>query len=120
MRVTRRAGALVLVVLGMVFGLSSAAAAAGPILDEAVSGLGDDRLFVHPSAEMADELTQGEEDKLREQLESSSRPVYLAILPAAALDEEGSEGQLMNGLASSLRLEGTLGVVYGTKFRAGS
>jgi hypothetical protein len=60
------------------------AAAAGPLLDRAVTGLESDPVYVDPQAERA--LSAGDAERLRAEIEANGGgPVYIAVLPEATL-----------------------------------
>ncbi len=94
------------------------AAAQTGVLDRAAAALRSDPVFVDPTAERADEVDAG---RLRQSIRSSGAPIFVAVLPAAAIDEVGGDaGRLPTTLGTRTGLAGTYAVVAGDSFRAGS
>jgi hypothetical protein len=89
---------------------------AGPYVDAATSSLRTDPVFVDPSAERA--ITEAEAAQLRARIKESGAPVFVAVLPAAAIDEVGDVNALPRSLAEGTGLAGTYAVVAGNSFRA--
>ena len=78
-----------------------------------------DPVYVDPDAERA--LSESEAAEVREAIRDAGTPVYIAVLPAAAADSAGGDaGELASQVAESLGREGTIAVVVGDQFRAGS
>jgi hypothetical protein len=105
--------------------LATAAAFTAPPLAEAASvdevaeALRSDPVYVDPSAERA--LSESEADEVREAIRDVGTPVYIAVLPADAVDAAGGDaGELASQVAESLARDGTIAVVAGDRFRAGS
>jgi hypothetical protein len=96
------------------------AAAAGPLLDRAVTGLESDPVYVDPQAERA--LSAGDAERLRAEIEANGGgPVYIAVLPEATLAEAGGEANgLLQRLQQLVGRGGAYAVVVGNHFRAGS
>lgn len=88
------------------------------VVEEAGLTLRRDPVFVHADAERT--LSPEEEAKLRERVRSAGRPVFVAVLPAAAEEEAGGLDRLPAALGEATGLGGTYAVVTGNGFRAGS
>ena len=68
-----------------------------------------------PEADVAGDV---DEDSLRQRIQASDAPIFVAVLPAAAIDEGGGDaGRLPSALATRTGLTGTYGVVAGRSFR---
>ena len=95
-------------------------AMAGQYVDAAVSGLANDPVYVSGNAE--EKLTGAQQGELRSRIEQSSNvPIYVAVLPTAALDEAGgSASQVAGQIVQGLRRPGVYAVLAGKHFRAGS
>ena len=88
------------------------------ILDQAASRLRSDPVYVDPEADVADDV---DADGLRQRIRASNAPIFVAVLPASAIDEGGGDaGRLPSTLATRTGLTGTYGVVAGRSFRGGS
>ena len=113
----RLASASVLLVAVAVL-LAAPAVAQTSILDQAASRLRSDPVYVDPEADVAGDV---DEDGLRQRIRASNAPIFVAVLPAAAIDEGGGDaGRLPPALATRTGLAGTYGVVAGRSFRGGS
>ena len=98
--------------------VAPALAVAGPS-DEVADALRADPVYVDPTAERA--LSESEAAEVREAIRDAGTPMYIAVLPAAAADSAGGDaGELASQVAESLGREGTIAVVVGDRFRAGS
>jgi hypothetical protein len=100
--------------------LSAPAAHAGTIVDSAAKALESDPVYVAPNAEKA--ISAAEERRLEREIRTKGHgPIYIAILPSAALDEAGGSA---TGIADELHRElgrrGVYAVVAGNQFRAES
>jgi hypothetical protein len=93
-------------------------AAAGPIADRAATALQTNPVYVDPSAEKS--ITPAEADRLRTEIETRAHgPVYIAVLPSAALNEAGGDAVgVADELYRQLGNPGVYGVVAGGHFRA--
>ncbi len=115
--VLRRATVLLVAVMAaMVVGARPATA--GPVLDRAAEALERDPLFVDPAAER--KISDEEAERLRERIRAGDEPVFVAVLPAAAVDEAGGRGRLAVALGEATGIRGTYGVVAGDRFEAAS
>jgi hypothetical protein len=111
------------IVLGsvvMAVGLAVAPGVAVAVaIDDVADSLRNDPVYVDPDAERT--LSESEAAEVREAIREAGTPMYIAVLPATAADSAGGdEGALLNQLAQSLRRDGTIGLVVGDTFRAGS
>jgi hypothetical protein len=98
---------------------STPVVAAGPVLERAAEALRRDPLHVDPEAERR--ISPEEADRVRERARDVRHPVFVAVLPAAAIDEAGrNPGAVLSTLMQSVALRGTYAVVAGNSFRAGS
>ncbi|HEY3183179.1 MAG TPA: hypothetical protein VGJ77_10110 [Gaiellaceae bacterium] len=109
----RRALAVTLLTLAIV-----PAARAGTIVDSAAKALESDPVYVAPNAEKA--ISAAQERRLEREIRTKGHgPIYIAILPSAALDEAGGSA---TGIADELHRElgrrGVYAVVAGNQFRA--
>jgi hypothetical protein len=93
-------------------------ATAGPIVDRTVAALQANPVYVDPAAEKS--ITPAQAARLRAEIETNGHgPIYIAVLPNAALNEGGGDAagvadQLYRGLGN----RGVYGVVAGGHFRA--
>jgi hypothetical protein len=95
----------------------ASALAAG--VDDVADALRADPVYVDADAERA--LSESEVGEVREAIRGAGTPVYIAVVPAAATDAAGGDaGELLSQLAESLGRDGTIGLVAGDAFRAGS
>jgi hypothetical protein len=92
-------------------------AGAASYVDTAVAQLRSDPVYVDPTAELA---SQVDANAVRAKIRSSSSPVVVAVLPAAAAQEVGGIDQLPARIGSQLGGSVTVAVVAGTLFRAAS
>ena len=93
-------------------------ATAGAILDRAATALQNNPVYVDPSAEKS--ITAAQAEQLRTEIETKGHgPIYVAVLPNAALDEAGGDA---TGIAFELHRQlgnpGVYAVVAGGHFRA--
>jgi hypothetical protein len=107
---------LVLVLLALVL---APAASAGTIINRAAQALANDPVYVDPSAKT---VSQADADALRREIASKGKgPIYIAVLPKAALAEGGGSAV---GIADEfhriLGRRGVYAVVAGDQFRAES
>lgn len=114
---------LLALVLGALVALLVAAPAAaqtttGSALETAVEALRRDPVYVDPDAEPT--ITDAQAEALRNRVVELERPVFIAILSPAALDEVRSPDELPVALGRAVGLTGTYGVVAGRSFRAAS
>jgi uncharacterized membrane protein YgcG len=112
-----------LVALGCVLTLAASSPAAGAVdgtIAEAASALRTSPVFVDDQASPT--LSEQQAARLRRQIEGGpSAPLYIAILPAAALAEAGGDPvEVLRELRRRVGRRGTYAVVVGGRFRAGS
>jgi hypothetical protein len=95
-------------------------AAAGPIVDRAAAALAANPVYVDPQAERA--LSPGESARLRNEIATRGHgPIYIAVLPAAAVNEAGGDAVgVVDLLRKQLGSRGVYAVVAGNHFRAES
>src|SRR6266511_2215406 len=99
--------------------LLSGTAAAGRLVDAAVDGLRDTPIYVSDAADP--KPTKGQQDELRQHISGADVPIYVAILPEAALNEAGGNASGVAGaIAQSLKRPGVYAVIVGGHFAAGS
>ena len=118
----REAAAAVTAALALL-GAGTSPALAGEEIDRAAAALRADPVFVAPEA--AEALRAGDPDLIRDRLRRADTPIYVAILPGAALDEVPGRDpdRLLLELRSAVGRRGTYAmVVWGRRrpFRAGS
>jgi hypothetical protein len=96
------------------------AASAGTIVDRAAAALRNNPVYVDPKAEKT--ISPAEADRLRREIETKGHgPIYVAILPAAALNEAGGDALGdADELHRRLGARGVYAVVVGGHFRAES
>ncbi|MDX6646132.1 MAG: hypothetical protein QOK40_1859, partial [Miltoncostaeaceae bacterium] len=112
---------LLLALLTLAAGLAAAPAAnAQGVIDTAARALASDPVYVAPGAKPS--LTMAEVAALRRRIErGDAGPVYVAILPASAIDEAGGDpAEVVSRLAAAVRRRGTYAAISGGRFRAGS
>jgi hypothetical protein len=89
----------------------------GPIIERAAQALKTDNVFVDPAAER--QITDGEADELRRQIRDAAVPLFIAVLPAAAVQEAGGDpNQVPAALRTQTGLAGTYAALAGNSFRA--
>src|SRR5688500_13684082 len=95
-----------------------AAAQASTYVDDAVEGLQNSPIYVHPEADPAP--TTAQVDQLVARLQDSDvGPVYIAVLPDEARNAGGGDaGALVTLIGQQLGRQGVYGVVAGRTFRA--
>ncbi len=94
-------------------------AMAGQYVDAAASGLADNPVYVSGDASGAP--SAGEQQQLRDRIGEAGVPIYIAILPAAARNEAGSNTVALAGeIAQKLQRPGVYAVVAGRNFGAGA
>jgi hypothetical protein len=104
------------VVLALVSG--AGAAVAQTVIDTAAESLRRDPVYVDPAAERASQVDAG---RLRQRIRSGDTPIFVAVLPAAAVAEAGGDpGQLAARLGQRVGVAGTYAVLAGNSFRAAS
>ena len=112
-------GRLLRCVLPFVLALAFAGnATAGAIIDRTATALQSNPVYVDPSAEKS--ITPAEAERLRTEIETKGHgPIYIAVLPNAALDEAGGDAVgVANELHRQLGNPGVYAVVAGGHFRA--
>jgi hypothetical protein len=95
--------------------LTALLATAGPVLDEASAALRRDPVFVHPDAERT--ISESEAAELRDRIADSGTPLFIAVLPSAAVAEAGSLDRLPVALGEATNLAGSYAVVTPEGFR---
>ena len=95
------------------------AATAGPIVDRAANALASDPVYLDPAATT---VTSAQAAALRREIESNAHgPVYVAVLPKAALAEAGGSAVgIVDEVHRQLDRRGVYAVVAGNQFRAES
>src|SRR3954468_16216434 len=87
-------------------------------LDAAASALRSNPVYVDSSAERARDV---DADRLRARIRQGDSPIFVDVLPAAAVNEAGGDvNRLPAVLAARVGLGGTYAVVAGSSFRAAS
>ena len=107
---------LVVLLLALAF---APAAAAGTIINRAAQALANDPVYVDPSATT---VSQADAEVLRREIASKGNgPIYVAVLPKAALAEAGGSAVgIADQLHRILGRRGVYAVVAGNQFRAES
>lgn len=99
--------------------LAVPAAASAAQLDDTVAALHSSPVYVAPGAKPT--LTAAEQQQVRAAIDRAGTPVYVAVLPAGALDETGGDAdEFVRRLGQAESEPGTYAVVAGGKFRAAS
>ena len=119
-RLMKRCGRVGLAVtLLVLLGLPAGAVSASVDLDEVADALRSNPVYVDAQAERA--LTDDEIGELQSVIRSADTPIYIAVLPASAVDLAGGDpAEVASQLAEAVDRGGTFGVVVGDSFRAGS
>ena len=93
-------------------------ATAGAIIDRTATALQSNPVYVDPSAEKS--ITSAQAERLRTEIETKGHgPIYIAVLPNAAIDEAGGDAVgVANELHRQLGNPGVYAVVAGGHFRA--
>jgi hypothetical protein len=115
-----RAALATLCLLGVLLALA-APAYAGRYVDEAVAGLRHEQVYIDPS--VRDTLASSTVASLENQVNqtSSSKPLYVAVLPQAALSEGGGHADgVAKAILRGLHRPGTVLVVSGLSFGTSS
>ena len=87
-------------------------------VDAAANALRSNPVYVDSGAERGGDV---DVDRLRSRIRQGDTPIFVAVLPAAALNEAGGDAnRLPTVLAQRVGLRGTYAVVAGSSFRAGS
>jgi hypothetical protein len=96
------------------------AALGGAILDRAAAALRNDPVYVDPAAKKT--ITAAQANALRREIETKGHgPIYIAVLPTAALNEAGGDALgISEALHRQLGAPGVYAVVAGGHFRAES
>jgi hypothetical protein len=115
----RRALTCALLVLIAALVAATPAPAQG-VIDTAARALASDPVYVAPDAQPS--LPPAEAASLRRRVErGDAGPVYVALLPASALDEAGGDpAEVVSRLARAVGRPGTYAAISGGRFRAGS
>jgi hypothetical protein len=116
----RRARLLVPLVASLALvALLASPAQAGRYVDRAVASLGRDPVYVDAGARKA--IAAASVSALRERVRQAGTPVYVAVLPAAALREAGGNAdRLAQAIVAALRGGGTVAVSAGGRTGAAS
>src|SRR6059058_261584 len=96
------------------------AAAAGPVVNRAIDALQSDPVYVDPAATKT--ITAAQADRVRSEIRThGDGPIYIAVLPNAALAEEGGNALgVIDAIYHGIRTRGVYAVVAGGEFRAES
>lgn len=107
-------------VAGIVLGPMAAPAQAGDRVDRAAVGLRTDPLYLAPGVDQL--IPRDQADRISNRLRQATSPIFIAILPVAAISETGRDpGRLPAALyLASGQRDGTYAVLAGQQFRAGS
>lgn len=113
---------LTLLVTAVLWVTSGAPAHAQPSVNEIATALRVDPVLNDPLAENA--LTPGQATELRAQVATAGQPIYVAVLPASALNQTAGDpitpDELLSSIEASVGGGGTFALVVGDSFRAGS
>lgn len=100
-------------------GLLAGSAIAGRYVDQAAAALRRDPVYVDRAARPA--MPPASASAVRQHIRLASTPVYVAVLPTAALKEAGNDpNRLARAIASALGRAATVAVAAGTRTGAGS
>jgi hypothetical protein len=103
------------VLLAVITLLTGAWTSVGGAVQEAASSLARDPVYVAGDAEL--QLSSSQADQLRSAIRDGNQPVYIAVLPVAAADEEGGANQLVTAVRDAVGLGGTYVVATKSSFR---
>ena len=118
-RSSRRRLALAALLGGLLMVLLPGVAVAGPYVDRAVSGLHQNPLYVDAGARSV--LKPETVEYLKGALRKVGRPMFVAVLPEAAVQETGGNpNQLLAEIQRGVNREGVYTLVAGDSFRAGA
>jgi hypothetical protein len=110
---------IVVAVLALLAGAAWPAVAGAAPVDDVAAALRSDPLYVDVAAERA--LSESEAGEVRDAIRRAGTPIYVAVLPASAVDAAGGDaGELAGQLAAALQRDGTVAVLAGDSLRAGS
>ena len=110
---------LVVAVLALFAGAAWPTVAGAAPVDDVAAALRSDPVYVDAAAERA--LSESEAAEVRDAIRLAGTPIYVAVLPASAVDAAGGDaGELASQLASALQRDGTIAVLAGDSLRAGS
>ena len=110
---------LVVAVLALFAGAGWPAVVEAAPVDDVAAALRTDPVYVDAAAERA--LSESEAGEVRDAIRLAGTPIYVAVLPASAVDAAGGDaGELASQLASDLQRDGTIAVLAGESLRAGS
>ena len=110
---------LVVAVLALFAGAAWPAVVGAAPVDDVAAALRSDPVYVDAAAERA--LSESEAGEVRDAIRLAGTPIYVAVLPASAVDAAGGDaGELASQLASVLQRDGTIAVLAGDSLRAGS
>jgi hypothetical protein len=99
--------------------LLSGTAAAGQYVDAAAAGLRSSPVYIDGNAEPRP--TEAEAQELRDHITGTDVPIYVSVLPEAALDEAGGNPTgVARAIANTLKQPGVYAVIVGDQFAAGS
>jgi hypothetical protein len=99
--------------------LLSGPAMAGQYVDAAARGLASNPVYVSDQADPKPSAAQ--QDELRTHIRDAGVPMYIAVLPGAALDEGGGNAtEVARLISQSLRQRGVYAVITSDDFGAGS
>jgi hypothetical protein len=99
-------------------GLLAGPATAGRYVDQAAAALRRDPVYVDKAARRA--MPPASASAVRRRIRQASTPVYVAVLPAAALREAGNDpNRLAGAIAAALGRRGTVAVAAGNRTGAG-
>jgi hypothetical protein len=102
----------------LLFAPGSPAGAQVTRLDAAAQALRNDPVYVDSAAERKGDV---DAERLRARIRGGNTPIFVAVLPASAVDEAGGDvNRLPTVLAERVGLRGTYAVVAGSSFRAAS
>jgi hypothetical protein len=110
---------LTVLTLALTVALGGPAGAQTTVVDRAAQELRRAPVYVDPAAERP--ISSSAAQDLRNRIAAGPSPIFVAVLPAAAVAEAGGDvNQLPSVLGQRVGLQGTYAVVAGDSFRAGS
>ncbi len=95
-----------------------AGAQAAVAVDEVATSLRSDPVFNDPEAENA--LSPGQANDLRNQIQATGLPFFIAVLPESAAVTAGGPDALLAELRAAVGQSGTYALIAGNSFRAGN
>ena len=112
---------LPLIIVLVVMLPAAAGAQTSTIVDDAIEGLANESVYVHPEADPAPSASAVEDLQAALRSADLGAPVYIAVLPEEARDATGGDiDALLQQVGEGVGARGVYAVVAGRTFRAGA